>query len=28
MRFHEAPKRSLFSLSMTLAEGLTIGVKG
>jgi ATP-dependent DNA helicase 2 subunit 1 len=28
MRFHEAPKRSLFSLPLKLAEGFTIGVKG
>jgi hypothetical protein len=28
MRFHEAPKRSLFSFPLKLAEGFAIGVKG
>lgn len=28
MRFHEVPKRALFSISFQLAEGFTIGVKG
>ncbi|CCL99933.1 uncharacterized protein FIBRA_01958 [Fibroporia radiculosa] len=28
MRFHEVPKRALFSLPLQLAPGLTIGVKG
>jgi ATP-dependent DNA helicase 2 subunit 1 len=28
MRFHEAPKRALFSIPLTLAKGLVIGVKG
>ncbi|KAF8071492.1 SPOC like C-terminal domain-containing protein [Lyophyllum atratum] len=28
MRFHEVPKRAHFSITMKLAEGLTIGVKG
>jgi ATP-dependent DNA helicase 2 subunit 1 len=28
MRFHEAPKRALFSVPFTLADGFVIGVKG
>ncbi len=28
MRFHEVPKRALFSIPFELAPGLTIGVKG
>lgn len=28
MRFHEAPKRALFSIPFELASGLIIGVKG
>ena len=28
MRFHEVPKRSLFSIPFTLAPGFVIGVKG
>lgn len=28
MRFHEVPKRALFSIPFHLAEGFTIGVKG
>ncbi|TFK24811.1 Ku DNA-binding complex, Ku70 subunit [Coprinopsis marcescibilis] len=28
MRFHESPKRALFSVPLHLAEGFTIGVKG
>jgi ATP-dependent DNA helicase 2 subunit 1 len=28
MRFHEAPKRALFSIPFELASGLTIGIKG
>ncbi|KAI0308968.1 Ku DNA-binding complex Ku70 subunit, partial [Amylostereum chailletii] len=28
MRFHEVPKRALFSIPFTLAEGFIIGVKG
>ncbi|PPR04815.1 hypothetical protein CVT24_007075 [Panaeolus cyanescens] len=28
MRFHEVPKRALFSIPFELAEGFTIGVKG
>lgn len=28
MRFHEVPKRALFSIPFHLAEGFTIGIKG
>lgn len=28
MRFHEVPKRSLFSIPFQLAQGFTIGIKG
>ena len=28
MRFHEVPKRSLFSIPFKLANGFTIGIKG
>ena len=28
MRFHEVPKRALFSVPLTLAPGFVIGVKG
>ena len=28
LRFHEVPKRALFSVPFKLAEGLTIGIKG
>jgi ATP-dependent DNA helicase 2 subunit 1 len=28
MRFHEAPKRALFTIPFELASGLTIGTKG
>lgn len=28
MRFHEVPKRSLFSIPFELANGLIIGIKG
>ena len=28
MRFHEVPKRSLFSIPFELAKGLVIGIKG
>ena len=28
MRFHEVPKRSLFSIPLHIADGLTIGIKG
>jgi ATP-dependent DNA helicase 2 subunit 1 len=28
MRFHEVPKRALFSVPFQLAENFTIGIKG
>jgi len=28
MRFHEQPKRALFSIPLELGKGFTIGVKG
>ena len=28
MRFHEVPKRALFSIPFELAKGLVIGIKG
>lgn len=28
MRFHEVPKRALFSIPFQLADGFTIGIKG
>ena len=28
MRFHEVPKRALFSIPFELAEGFVIGIKG
>lgn len=28
MRFHEVPKRALFSIPFKLANGFTIGIKG
>ena len=28
MRFHEVPKRAIFSAPFTLAENFTIGLKG
>ena len=28
MRFHEVPKRSLFSIPFHIADGFTIGIKG